>query len=53
MFTNRLIAYNKDTEKMIDDLKIGLERCNGKIGKQRIQHHEVVKIGYIMKLLTK
>ena len=53
MFTNVLIAYNKDVEGIIEDLKIGLEMYNRKIRKQRIQHYEVVKIGYIMQLLTK
>ena len=38
---------------MIMDMKDGLEACNPKIGKQRIQHHDVAKLVYIMCLLTK
>ena len=53
VFTNVLVVHNEDIEEIVEDLKIGLERCNGKIGKQRIQRHEVVKIGHIMQLLTK
>jgi len=28
-----LVAHNKDIEEIVEDLKIGLKRYNGKIGK--------------------
>jgi len=34
-------------------MKDAMEACNPKIGKQRIQHHSVAKLGYIMCLTTK
>ena len=38
---------------MILDMKDGLAACNPRIGKQRIQHFNVAKLGYIMCLITK
>ena len=38
---------------MIIDMKDGMEAFNTKIGKQRVQHHDVVKLGYIMFLTPK
>lgn len=34
-------------------MKDGMEACNPKIGKRRIQHCHAVKLGYIMRLTTK
>ena len=34
VFTNALVVYNEDIEGMIEDLKIGLERYNGKVKKK-------------------
>ena len=31
VFTNILIAYNKDVDNMLEDLRGSLERCNRKI----------------------
>ena len=38
---------------MILDMKDGMAACNPRIGKQRIQHYNIAKLGYIMCLLTK
>ena len=38
---------------MILDVKDGLEACNARIGKQRVQYHDVEKLGYIMCLTMK
>ena len=51
--TNILILHSEDIEDMIMDMKDGLEARNPRIGKQRIQHYDVTKLGYIMCLLTK
>ena len=40
MFKNNPIAHNKDIENILEDLKSAIEMHNGKIGKQRIQHHD-------------
>ena len=52
VFTNVFISQNKDIENMLEDLKSSIERCDGKIGKQRIQHHDEKNIGFILHLLT-
>ena len=53
VFTNILVLHNELIEDMIMDMKDGLAAYNPRIGKQRIQHYNVVKLGYIMCLLTK
>jgi hypothetical protein len=53
VYTNILILHKEDIEDMITDMKDGLEAYNPRIGKQRIQHYDVAKLGYIMCLLTK
>ena len=53
VYTNILILHSEDIEDMITDMKDGLEARNPRIGKQRIQHYDVAKLGYIMCLLTK
>ena len=51
--TNMLILHNEKIEDMILDMIDGVIAHNPKIGKQRKQHYNVVKLGYIMCLLTK
>ena len=53
VFTNFLIAYNEDIDNILENLRGSLERHNRKIRKQRIQYYNVVKIGYILHLLSK
>ena len=53
VFTNILLLHNENIEDMILDMKDSLAAYNPKIGKQRIQHYNVAKLGYIMCLLTK
>ena len=38
---------------MIIDMKENMHSFNTKMGKQRFQHHDVVKLGHIMLLTTK
>ena len=52
MFTNVFNAHNEDICKMLEDLKSSIEIYNEKIGKQRIQRHNAVKIGFILHLIT-
>ena len=53
IFTNCLILHNEDIDDIILDLKEGMSSNNPKIGKQRVQHHDAVKLGYVMCLTTK
>ena len=53
VFTNLLLLHDEKIEDIIIDMKDAMEACNPKIGKQRIQHHSVAKLGYIMCLTTK
>ena len=53
VFTNFLLLHDEEIEDMIIDMKDGMEAFNTKIGKQRVQHHDVVKLGYIMFLTPK
>ena len=53
VFTNLLLLHDEGIEDIILDMKDAMEAYNPKIGKQRIQHHSVAKLGYIMCLTTK
>ena len=53
MFANLLLLHNESIEDIILDMKDGMAACNPKIGKQRIQHHSVAKLGCIMCLIAK
>ena len=53
VFTNFLLLHDEEIDDMIIDMKDGMEAFNPKIGKQRVQHHDVVKLGYIMFLTPK
>ena len=53
VFTNFLLLHDEEIDDMIIDMKDGMEAFNTKIGKQRVQHHDVVKLGYIMFLMPK
>ena len=53
IFTNCLILHNEDIDDIILDLKEGINSYNPRIGRQRVQHHDVVKLGYMMCLTTK
>ena len=53
VFTNILLLHNENIEDIILDMKDGMTSYNPKIGKQRIQHYNVTKLGYIMCLVTK
>ena len=48
-----LILHNENIEDMMLDMKDSVIACDPKIGKQRIQHYNVAKLGYVMCLLTK
>ena len=50
---NCLILHTEVIEDIILDVKEGMQSYNAKIGKQRVQHHDVAKLGYIMFLTTK
>ena len=51
--TNCLILHDEEIDDIILDLKEGMNSSNPKIGKQRVQHHDVAKLGYLMCLTTK
>ena len=53
VFTNVLIAHDKEIEDIMSNAKYSLERHKTRIGVQCMQHHEVVKIGYILFLILK
>ena len=53
IFTNCLILYNEEIDDIILDLKDGTNSYNPRIGKQRVQHHNVAKLGYMICLTTK
>ena len=53
MLTNCLILHDEETDDIALDLKEGMSASNPKIGKQRVQHHDAVKLGYAMCLTTK
>ena len=53
VLTSLLLLDNKKIEDIILDMKDRIETCNHRISKQRIQHHNVAKLGCIMCLLTK
>lgn len=53
IFTNCLILHNEDIDDIILDLKEGINSYNPRIGRQRVQHHDVVKLGHMMCLTTK
>ena len=53
VFTNLLLLHDEKIEDIIIDMKDAMEACNPKIGKQRIQHRSVAKLGCIMCLTTK
>jgi len=53
VFTNFLLLHDEEIDDIIMDMKDAMEAHNPKIGKQRIQHHSVAKLGYIMCLTTK
>ena len=53
VFTNFLILYDKEVDDMIIDMKDGMEAFNIKIDKQRVQHYDVAKLGYIIFLIPK
>ena len=50
---NCLILHTEVIEDIILDVKEGMQSCNVKIGKQRVQHHDIAKLGCIMFLTTK
>ena len=53
IFTNCLILHNEEIDDIILDLKDGTNSCNPRTGKQRVQHHNVAKLGHMMCLATK
>ena len=53
MFANALQLHDGKIEDIILDMKDKMEAFNPKIGKQRIQHCDAVKLGYLMCLTTK
>ena len=53
VFTNFLILHDKEVNDIVIDMKDGIETFNAKIGKQRVQHYDVAKLGYIMFLTLK
>ena len=53
IFTNCLILHDEEIDDIILDLKEGVNSSNPRIGKQRVQHHDVAKLGYVMCLTTK
>ena len=53
VFINFLILHNEEVDNMIIDMKDGIEAFNAKIGKQRVQHYDIAKLGYIMFLTPK
>ena len=42
----------KEVKEIVQCMKYGLMPLNAKIGKQRTQHHKVIKLGYIEFLET-
>ena len=53
VFTNFLLLHDEKVEYMIIDMKDSMQSFNTKMGKQRVQHHDVVKLGCIVLLTTK
>ena len=52
IFTNCLLLHNEEKRVVILKMRFSLMSPNSWIGMQRMQHHEVVRIGYIMFLVT-
>ena len=53
VFTIFLILHTEVIEDVILDVKDGMQSCDAKISKQRVQNHDAVKLGCIMCLATK
>ena len=53
VFTNVLIGHDEDIKDIMLDIKECMEQYNLKIGQQRVQHPEVIKLGYILYLTPK
>ena len=53
VFTNFLFLHDERVEDMIIDMKENTHSFNTKMGKQRVQHHDAVKLGCIMFLAMK
>ena len=53
VFTNVLIGHDEDIKDIMLEIKECMEQYNLKIGKQRVQHPEVIKLGYILYLTPK
>ena len=53
IFTNLSLLYDKKIDTIILDVKDGIEACNPRTGKQRIQHHNGSNLGDVMCSLTK
>ena len=53
VFTNLLLLHEEKIEDIILDMKDNMEVFNPKIGKERIQHHDVAKLGCLMCLTAK
>ena len=52
IFTNYLILRVEEIEDMLLDMKNRVKLYNAKISKQKVQHHDVVKLGCIMQLVA-
>ena len=53
VFANVLIRHNKEIADIMLDINEGIDQNNLKIGKQEVQHPDVVKLGYILYLTPK
>ena len=48
VFTNFLLLHEKRVEDMILDIKDKMQVKNLRISKQRVQHYNITKLGYLM-----
>ena len=53
IYTNMRILHTVDIQDIIGDLRYELEVEGVTVGLQRVQHHGVVKVGYIYSMMEK
>ena len=53
IFTNLLLLHDKKVDDMMLDMKDSMQKCNLKLGKQRVQYYNAVMLGHVWCLSTK
>ena len=53
MFANLFLLHDEEIEDMALDMKESVQAFNPKLGKQRAQHYDAVKLGHVWCLNTK